>query len=147
MKIYVIVKGEYSDWEILSATTDEEKAIAFIEKYNKNYGYNEAYIVETSDSIADRKDSIDFQPINRFIFNEKCEFCDAYTMAVSGVDYLLSLDTIKEKGFCVYHNFNQWMVDLSCPKIFRKMDDNERDKYCKIAKDYLMKHIAEKETL
>lgn len=49
MKIYVIVAGEYSDYHIITATENEEKAKSLVELINKShnhYGYNDASIEE-----------------------------------------------------------------------------------------------------
>lgn len=49
MKIYVIVAGEYSDYHIITATDDEEKAKSLVELINKShsyYGYDDASIEE-----------------------------------------------------------------------------------------------------
>lgn len=38
MKIYIITKGEYSDYHICKATTDYEKAKRYKEAYSTNWG-------------------------------------------------------------------------------------------------------------
>lgn len=37
MKIYVVTKGEYSDYHIITATTDETLAYQIKEKFNRKY--------------------------------------------------------------------------------------------------------------
>ena len=44
MKIYVITKGHYSDYHIITATTDEKMAYKIKEKFSGNGGYDEADI-------------------------------------------------------------------------------------------------------
>lgn len=44
MKIYVITKGHYSDYHIITATTDEKLAYKIKEKFSGNDGYDEADI-------------------------------------------------------------------------------------------------------
>lgn len=43
MKIYVVTKGWYSDYHIITATTDKELAYKIKEKFNGD-GYDEAYV-------------------------------------------------------------------------------------------------------
>ena len=43
MKIYVVTKGYYSDYHIITATTDEELAYRIKEKFNGN-GYDETKV-------------------------------------------------------------------------------------------------------
>ena len=48
MKIYVVTKGCYSDYHIITATTDETLAYQIKEKFNGKY--DEAYVEEYEDA-------------------------------------------------------------------------------------------------
>lgn len=52
MKLYAITKGEYSDYRIISLTTDKEKAIKIAKLFDE--GYEETQIEEYEDGEYDK---------------------------------------------------------------------------------------------
>ena len=44
MKIYVVTKGCYSDYHIITATTDEELAYKIRDKFTSDYSWGEAEV-------------------------------------------------------------------------------------------------------
>lgn len=52
MKVYVITKGDYSDYHICSVTTDKKKAKLLQEKYSRGYGKAQ---IETFDTESEEE--------------------------------------------------------------------------------------------
>ena len=54
MKIYVVTKGSYSDYGIIAATLDEEKAKKIAEKFSDRWDAAEVEVYEDSDVYLKR---------------------------------------------------------------------------------------------
>ena len=52
MKIYVVTKGHYSDYHIITATTNEEKAKKIAKNFNDDYDKTNIEIFEDSELYA-----------------------------------------------------------------------------------------------
>lgn len=50
MKIYVVTQGEYSDYHIITATTDKNVAEQIAQKFRGNDSWNETYVEEYEDA-------------------------------------------------------------------------------------------------
>ena len=50
MKIYVVTQGEYSDYHIITATTDKNIAEQIAKKFNGSHSWNQTYIEEYEDA-------------------------------------------------------------------------------------------------
>lgn len=75
MKIYVVTKGEYSDYHIITATTDKELAEKIANKFTGDWDEDEASVEEYEDA------EIYLKPIWKVKFDEhgnikKCEKTD-----------------------------------------------------------------------
>lgn len=54
MKIFIITKGEYSDYHIVTTFIDEKKAYDFVNSMNKRFTrYSEEYMVEEYDVLEE----------------------------------------------------------------------------------------------
>lgn len=57
MKIFIITKGEYSDYHIVTTFIDEKKAYDFVNSMNKRFTrYSEEYMVEEYDILEEIDD-------------------------------------------------------------------------------------------
>ena len=70
MKIYIVTRGEYSDYGILAAFLDKAKAEQFVEKYNRgvNYDPDKAEIEEYEEGVPFDFNTLDIYEV-RFYYD------------------------------------------------------------------------------
>ena len=106
MKIYVIVAGEYSDYHIIAATENEEKAKSLVELINKShnyYGYDEANIEEYD------TDDVDISLLNKDRKYFKV-FSNKYN------DWKISCGEVNLDDYLVYRKCNGFFTVSGIPQ-------------------------------
>ena len=163
--VYLVMQGEYSDKHILYATLNRIAAEAFTRKFNERFGdsYDEVWILEQPLGLPNYLNENFYKMIYQFEFNEKNEFVGSYSFADCAAtmhydNYSTSLNTEEERNSFVKNGyFIEPLVNGSRTgwhRVYLPIDKEkdywtyeETEKYNKIAKDYLMKYLAEKEGL
>lgn len=158
--IYLIIKGRYSDWNILYATIDETAARNFVDKYNERTdSYGQVYIIEKPIYIPDVYNEDYFGTILEIDFNSKYESrgyiytnCEIVSSKEYIWDSILSnkenFNTLMQNRFLIAKNKNDlYTYYFLYNKNDDEIDEEETQKLLKIAKDNLMQYLAEKEGL
>lgn len=126
MKVYVITKGEYSDYGICAVTTDKEKAELLREKFSDRYepADIEEYDTDASDNLLKYKNVYD------------CYY------------YLDSKDiTIRETSWSWLTVGDLYPYLLDKDRIYVKVNADNEEMALKKASDIFAKFRAEKEGL
>lgn len=133
MKIYIVTRGEYSDYCILAAFLDKAKAGAFVKKCKRFDGDNEVSIEEYEEGVP-----FDFETMNIY----------AVRFYYDG-----SHDIVKKELYNVY-DFQRPLPSVAAPdskfvrhKYFVTVNAKDEEHAFKIACDALAKWKAEKEGL
>lgn len=126
MKIYVVTRGSYSDYHIIAATLDEERAKILKDKFDEGCSWDETRIevYEDSEEIA--------KPLWQVFFNDKGEV-DVIERCYSSYFY----GTIDEFGPMINRN--------GCVRI--KVFADTTEAAVKIAAEKRAQYLAEKNGL
>ena len=133
--IYIITAGEYSDYGIIAATLDKDKAKEIKEEYDKEAGdpYGEAEIEEHTDAIFEKR----MNHYNVFIKDGNI---------VKTTEPIPGVQTRTAKAFVEYINAYKEFKDgyetgesITVVSVIAENEDQAR----KIAKDHYMKAEAE----
>lgn len=141
MKIYVITKGEYSDYHICAATTDK-KIAEFLKKVATTKGYGgEAYIEEFEDCAyltpiegTIYKVSISYDNDGR---QYSCRAKEAYYLGDKRIDNDI---IFQEEGY-INKVIKEFGIDYICYNVYIVSDSEEKAE--KIGIDMIQKYRAE----
>lgn len=138
-KIYVIIQGCYSDWEIIGYVMSEKDAMKICAKHNQESGEWDDWYYEETKKVASPKQEVglEYTHIIRFL---PCK--SAPTMAdIYNVEYFADGCNptkeiiIDDAPLCAYIT------------VYVPLKENNRGKAEKIAQDALYKHLAHKKRI
>ena len=147
-EIYVLITGEYSDWEIQGFVESEEEAIKTCELYNENRDYDRMYYEHASrfkefspEKLEQIKRKYNYT-IRAWRSENSWHFQEA-----NQIDIEPTKEWVNEKrevNLCEPIMFNNWdpyaVITLTLTTV-------DREKALKIAQDMLYKKLAEREGL
>ena len=125
MNAYIVVSGQYSDWQIDGVYLDKEKAEKFRDMRNSYQPFNESYIIE--------------KPIKEDLELSELEVFE-YTFAIENDTLVLQRQIVETE----YYPEPPYVMGDS---VIVKLRENNQDKAFKIACDTLAKQRAEEEGL
>lgn len=131
-KIYLVSRGEYSDYGIVAVFDSKQKA----EKYIKDY--NEVYCGKQGCSWDKLNDHVEEIPVNEEIKKEKREY--RVCIHIEEETYCTCLDQISNKHLSISKHIDSWKNQLYYYKLYVHTDTY--DKAVKIAKDHFYKLLA-----
>lgn len=112
MKVYVITAGEYSDYHIVTVTTDKEKADNFVKVHNdsKCFYYDDAYVEEydTDDfdiDVTDRNAKY-FKVIANWDYEKDCN--DIECDEIDSLEYLADKNSLQHYTLSLMGNVTRW---------------------------------------
>ena len=123
-KIYVVTKGSYSDYHIVAATLDKEKAEKIKKKFDSKYDECEIEEYEDSETILKPLYIVVFD-INRSLLHIRNRSTDAWSYYDKEHTKIYEYST--NAGFYIY------------------VSADDEDHALKIARDKLAEYLAEKE--
>ena len=140
-KIYVIVEGEYSDWNILGYASDEYEAKKICAKHNTISSYPRTYYICAEKlCVLFEKDEIPYNKYTVVFLENKYSHSNRQSFSYCG---------IHDNGlFFKCENSVEEVTNFENKKfyyVYVYYNSNDMNKLKKIAEDFLYKYLAEKE--
>lgn len=158
--IYLIIHGQYSDWQILYATEDQAAAEAFVEKYNQRVKstYDNLYIIEKSLYVPSVMEDKYFNSILEYTFSKQlcsngyiCTTCELVSSKdyeyASALNNKENFETLMSQGYFIHEYPKGYTYYFLHDGNDDTVGEEEGKKLFKIAKDRMAQYVAEKEDL
>ena len=144
MKIYVITKGEHSDYHICAATTDKDRAEFLRDMASTSGRYGEEARIEEFDDYADLK------PMKGDLYEVVVRFdrygtqTRYYTTTENFVDGMEVPDTLRHEAENFHGRIESGEAEFGGTWYSALVVAESREKAEKIGIDMIYKHMAEK---
>ena len=140
--VYIVTSGSYSDYQICEVFLNEEKALSYCAKENlnlKNKGYGDPVYIERFDAYDD---NIEIDK-NKKIYKSGSIYLDiGHDNIEIDMDPIISFYPAENNG-----NIKE-LISTNCYRYYYAVGTNvSNEKLKKIAKDAVMKYIAEQKVL
>lgn len=146
MKVYVVTKGEYDDYHIITATTDKDLANKIAEKFNSEY--NETRIEEFEN--AERKllpfYRVDFNSVGDVQDIHMCDFepIDTYWDDCRRLEFYVQADDECDAVIIAKRNRIEYLEEKEKRKVVDLVDRLKKTNYCPLDYDELLGEKTDK---